>query len=186
MPHRVEEDATPARAEEDVAPAPTPTMEELWDDYRIAMWEALPPAEKARRETTMKKEEERRAASQAAEEARKTKVMEIEMELWRQACARAEWEDEDARCNALDAFGSKRLIYAWKWVDRVYRATEEECRWAPSYMASMIARARRQVADRHLTICEAEEEEISRRAGQPVRTRALMERRMRIRNRRGY
>lgn len=37
-------------SEEEVAPDPTPTEEELWDDYNGAVWGALPPDEQARRE----------------------------------------------------------------------------------------------------------------------------------------
>ena len=77
---RVEVDASafpisPARAPEDVSapryeensppPAEPPSLEELWKEMDVALWEALPPAECAKIEAEKKVEEEKRATGQA-------------------------------------------------------------------------------------------------------------------------
>ena len=47
---------------EDAAlPAEPPSLEELWKEMDVAMWEALPPAEKAKVEAEKKAEEEKHA-----------------------------------------------------------------------------------------------------------------------------
>ena len=143
----------------------------------VTLWEALPPAVHAERKAAMKAEEEDRAARQAAWEAHVAADREIEMELWRDACAKAERVEEDARWMAMNAKGSMRLIYAWKYKDRVYAASEEEYLWAPDYLTSGFALARQRRADQHLAKCEAEEKELSIRCGKRPRTREIIERR---------
>ena len=40
---------------------------------------------------------------------------------------------EDARAKALSAVGPKRLIYAWRYVDRVHASSEEEYLLVPEH-----------------------------------------------------
>ena len=93
---------------------------------------------------------------------------------------------EDARAKALSAAGSKRLIYAWWYVDRVHASSKEEYLVAPDHHTGEIALARRQAANQHLASCEAEEEALCRRAGKRPCTRALMARRKRCCERLGF
>ena len=93
---------------------------------------------------------------------------------------------EDARAKALSAVGPKRLIYAWQYVDRVHASSEEEYLLAPDHHISETTLARRQAANQHLASCEAEEEALCRHAGKRPRTRALVVRRKRSCERRGF
>ena len=93
---------------------------------------------------------------------------------------------EDARAKALSAVGSKRLIYAWRYVDQVHASSEEEYLLAPDQHTGEIALARRQAANQHLASCEAEEEALCQRSGKRPRTRALMARRKHSGERRGF
>ena len=81
---------------------------------------------------------------------------------------------EDARADALSAVGPKRLIYAWRYVDRVHASSEEEYLLASDHHTGQIALDRRQAANQHLVSCEAEEEVLCQRAGKRPRTRELM------------
>ena len=92
---------------------------------------------------------------------------------------------EDARADALSAVGPKRLIYTWRYMDRVH-VSSEEYMLAPDHHTGEIALARRQAANQHLASCEAEEEALCRRAGKRPRTRALVERRKRSCESRGF
>ena len=83
----------------------------------------------------------------------------------------------DAHAKALSVVGPKRLIYAWRYVDRVHASSKEEYLLAPDHHTSEIALARRQAANQHLASCEAEEEALCRCAGKRPRTRALVARR---------
>ena len=80
-PRLVEVDASvfsisPARASQDVRlpatrrtprrPPSPPSLEEIWKEMDVALWEALPPAERAKIEAGKKAEEEKRTAQQAA------------------------------------------------------------------------------------------------------------------------
>jgi hypothetical protein len=66
-PARASEDASAPCYEEDATPpAEPPSLEELWKEMDAALWEALPPAERAKIEAEMKAEEEKRTAEQAA------------------------------------------------------------------------------------------------------------------------
>ena len=71
---------------------------------------------------------------------------------------------EDARADALSAVGPKRLIYAWRYMDRVHASSEEEYLLATHHHTGEIALAHRQAANQHLASCEAEEEALCRRA----------------------
>ena len=91
---------------------------------------------------------------------------------------------EDARADALSAVGPKRIIYAWRYVDRVHASSQNLL--APDHHTGEIALASRQAANQHLVSCEAEEEALCRRAGKRPRTRALVARRKRSCERRGF
>ena len=75
---------------------------------------------------------------------------------------------------------------AWRYVDRVHASSKEEYLLAPDHHTGEIALARRQAANQHLASCEAEEEALCRRAGKRPRTRALVARRKRSCERRGF
>ena len=104
------------------------------------------------------------------------------MALWQKARARAVRVVEDARADALSAVRPKRLIY----VDRVHASSEEKYLLAPDHHTGEIALARRQAANQHLASCEAEEEAFCQHAGKRPRTRALVARRKRSCERRGF
>ena len=93
---------------------------------------------------------------------------------------------EDACADAMSAVGPKRLIYAWRYVDRVHASSEEEYLLAPDHHTREITLAPRQAANQHLANCEAEEEVLCRRAGKRPHTRARVARRKRSCERRGF
>ena len=74
----------------------------------------------------------------------------------------------------MRAKGAKRLTAAWRWADKLERATAKELELAPNEMAKSVARVRQQEADRHATRCEAEEADNSLRTGKRQRTRELV------------
>ena len=88
--------------------------------------------------------------------------------------------------DTLSAVGPKRLIYTWRYVDRVHASSEEEYLLALDHHTREIALARRQAANQHLASCEAEEEVLCRRAGKRTRTRALVARHKCSCERRGF
>ena len=66
-PARALEDASAPRYEENAAPpAEAPSLEEIWKEMDVALWEALPPGERAKIEAEKKAEEEKRTVEQAA------------------------------------------------------------------------------------------------------------------------
>ena len=66
-PAHASEDASAPRYEENARRPPSPpSLEELWKEMDVALWEALPPAERAKIEAEKKAEEEKRTAGQAA------------------------------------------------------------------------------------------------------------------------
>ena len=81
---------------------------------------------------------------------------------------------EDARADALSAVGPKRLIYAWRYMDRVHASSKEEYLLAPDHHTGEIALAHWQAANQHLASCETEEEALCRCARKRLRTRALV------------
>ena len=93
---------------------------------------------------------------------------------------------EDARAVALSAVGPKRLIYAWRYMDRVHASSQKEYLLAPDHHIGEITLARRQAANQHLASCEAEEEALCQRAGKRPCTRALVAHRKRSCERRGF
>ena len=145
----------------------------------VALWEALPPAERAKIEAEKKAEEEKRTAVQAAWEVYVASERVRQLALWQKARARAVRVAEDARADALSVVGPKCLIYAWQYEDRVHASSEEEYLLVLDHHTGEIALASRQAANQHLASCEAEEEVLCRHAGKRPRTRALMARRKR-------
>ena len=113
----------------------------------VALWEALPPAERAKIEVEKKAEEEKRAAGQTTWQVYVLSERVRQLALWHKARARAVRLAEDARAKALSAVGPKRLIYAWRYVDQVHASSEEEYLLAPDHHTSEIALARRQAAN---------------------------------------
>ena len=93
---------------------------------------------------------------------------------------------EDTRADALSVVVPKRLIYAWRYMDRVHASSKEEYLLAPDHHTGEIALARRQAANQHLASCEAEEEALRRCAGKRPRTRAIVACRKRSCERRGF
>ena len=93
---------------------------------------------------------------------------------------------EDACAKALSAVGPKHLIYAWRYADRVHASSEEEYLLVPDHHTGEIVLARRQAANQHLASCEAEEEALCRDAGKWPRTKALLARRKRSCECRGF
>ena len=130
----------------------------------VTSWEALPPAERAKIEAEKKAEEEKRAAGQTTWQVYVLSERVRQLALWQKARARAVRVAKYARAKALSAVGPKRLIYTWRYVDRVH-ASNEEYLLAPDHHTGEIALARRQAANQHLSSCEDEEEALCRRAG---------------------
>ena len=69
-------------------PAEPPSLEELWKEMDVALWEALPLAECAKIEVEKKAEEEKRNAEQAAWEAYVTFERVRQLALWQKARAK--------------------------------------------------------------------------------------------------
>ena len=137
-------------------------------------------------EAKKKAKEEKRAAGQVAWQAYVASERVRQLALWQKARARAVRVAEDTHAKALSAVGPKRLIYAWRYVDWVHASSEEEYLLAPDHQTDEIALARRQAANQHLASCVAEEEALCWRAGKRLRTRALVARRKRSCERRGF
>ena len=72
--------------------------------------------------------------------------------------------------------GAGRLVAAWRWADKLQRATNEDLQWAPNEMARSLALVRQQEADRYVKRCEAEEAEYCLLTGKTPRTRELLAR----------
>ena len=84
----------------------------------VALWEALPPAERAKIEAEKKAGKEKRTTKQADWEAYAASDRLRRLALWQKARARVMRVAEDARADALSAVGPKCLIYAWRYMDR--------------------------------------------------------------------
>ena len=112
----------------------------------------MPPADRAKIEAAKKAEEEKCTAQQAFWEIYVASERVKQLVLWQKARARAVRVAEDARADALSAVGPKRLIYAWRYVDRVHASSEEEYLLAPDHHTGEIALARRQAANQHLRV----------------------------------
>ena len=103
-------------------------------------------------EAEKKAEEEKRTVEQAAWEAYVASERVRQLALWQKARARAVRVAEDARADALSAVGPKRLIYAWRYVDRMHASSQEEYLLAPDHHTGEIALAHRQAANQHLRV----------------------------------
>ena len=82
---------------------------------------------------------EEEAWYQAAYEARDAAWKNEVVELWGRARRRAEEVYEDGYF-VRKVIGVGRLVAAWRWADKLQRATDEELRWAPNEMARSSAR----------------------------------------------
>ena len=71
-------------------------------------------------------------------------------------------------------------------MNRVHTSSKEEYLLAPDNHTGEIALSRRQAANQHFVSCEAEEEVLCQRAGKCPCTRALVARRKRSCERRGF
>jgi hypothetical protein len=69
---------------DEVAPDP-PTEDWFWGQYNLALWKALPPAERARQVAFKKECAEERARNLAAWNALSAAREKEELELWRRA-----------------------------------------------------------------------------------------------------
>ena len=116
---------------------------------------------------------EEEARYQAACEARDAAWKKEAAELWGRACRHAEEVYEDGYF-ARKVIGAGCLVAAWRWADKLQRATDEELRWAPNEMARSFALVRQQEADRYVKRCKAEEAEYCLRTGKTPRTRELL------------
>ena len=107
------EDALAPHYEENTAPpAEPPSLEELWKEMDVALWEAWTPAERSKIEVEKKAEEEKRAAGQTTWQVYVLSERVRQLALWQKARARSVRVAEDARADALRAVGPKCLIYA--------------------------------------------------------------------------
>ena len=155
-PRRVEVDASvfpisPARAPEDASapcyeentapPAEPPSLEELWKEMDVALWEALPLAERAKIEAEKKAEEEKRTARHAAWQAYVASERVRQLALWQKARARAVRVAEDARADALSAVGPKHFIYPWRRITTPVRS--RSLAGKPPISTSQVARLRK-------------------------------------------
>ena len=135
----------------------------------------MPLPEKARQVAFKKEMAEEDARYQAACEARDATWKKEAAELWGQTLRRVEEVYKDGYF-ARKVKGSRHLIAAWRWADKLQRATDEELWWAPNEIARSAARIRLQEADRYVKRCEAEEAEYYLRYGKTSRTRELLAR----------
>ena len=104
------------------------------------MWEALPLPERTKIEAE-KAEEEKRAVRHASLQAYDASKRVRQLAPWQKTHARAVRVAEDAHADALSAVGPKRLIYAWRYVDRAQASSEEEYLLAPDHHTGEIALA---------------------------------------------
>ena len=116
-------------------------MDWFWGQYNLCLWKSLPPAEKARQVAFKKEMVEEEARYHAACEARDAACKKEAMELWGWVRRRAEEVYEDGYV-ARKVKGARHLIAAWRWAEKIQRATNEELWWAPNKMARSFARVR--------------------------------------------
>ena len=112
---------------DEVAPDP-PTLDWFWGQYNLCPWKSLPPAKKARQVAFKKEMAEEEARYQVACEAREVSWKKEAVELLGWARRRAEEVYEDGFARKVK--GARRLIAAWRWADKLQRATDEELWWA--------------------------------------------------------
>ena len=150
-------------------------MDWFWGQYDLSLWKSVLPIEKARQVAFKKEMAEEDARYQAACESLDAAWKKEVAELWGRARRRAEEVYEDMYF-ARKVIGTGRLVVAWRWADKLQRATDEELRWAPNEMARSAARVRQQEADRYVKRCEVEESEYCLRTGKTPRTKELLAR----------
>ena len=112
---------------------------------------------------------EEEARYQAACEARDAAWKKEAAERWGRARRRADEVYEDGYFTRK-VKGAGRLVAAWRWADKLQRATDEELRWSPNKMARSVACVRQQEADQYVKRCKAEESEYCLRTGKTLRT----------------
>ena len=100
-------------------------MDWFWGQYNLCLWKSLPPAEKARQVAFKKEMAEEEARYQVACEARDAVWKKEAVELWGRAHCRAKEVYKD-RYFTRKVKGARRLIAAWRWADKLQRATNEE------------------------------------------------------------
>ena len=135
--HSNSSDEDPYAPLDEVAPDP-PTLDWFWGQYNLCLWKLLPPAEKVRQVVFKKEMAEEEARYQAACEARDAAWKKEAAELWGRVRRRAEEVYEDGYFTRKDK-GAGRLVAAWRWADKLQRATDEELWWAPNEMARSFA-----------------------------------------------
>ena len=118
---------------------------------------------------------EEEARYQAACEARDAAWKKEASELWGPARRRAEEVYKDGYF-ARKVKGARCLIDAWRWADKLQRATNEELWWVPNEMARSFALVCQQEAGRYVKRYEAEEVEYCLRTGKTSCTRELLAR----------
>ena len=150
-------------------------MDWIWGQYNLCLSKSLPPVEKARQVAFKKEMAEEEARYQAACEARDAAWKKEAAELWGRARRRAKEVYEDEYF-ARKVIGVGRLVAAWRWANKLQRATDEELRWVPNEMARSVAHVRQQEADRYVKRCEAKEAEYCLHTGKMSRTRELLAR----------
>ena len=131
--HSNSSDEDPYATPDEVAPDP-PTLDWFWGQYNLCLWKSLPPAEKARQVAFKKDMAEEEARYQAACEACDAAWKKKAVELWGRVCCRTKEEYKDGYY-ARKVIAAGRLIAAWRWVDKLQRATDEELRSVPNKMA---------------------------------------------------
>ena len=151
--HSISSDEDPYAPPDEVAPGP-PTSDWFWGQYNLCLWKSLSPAEKVRKVAFKKEMAEEEARYQAGCEARDAAWKKEAAELWGRARRHAE-EVYFAR----KVMGVGRLVAAWRWADKLQRATDEELRWVPNEMARLFALIRQQEAERYVKRYKAEEAE---------------------------
>ncbi|KAE8778939.1 Actin-related protein 2 [Hordeum vulgare] len=142
------------RQSDEVASDP-PTLELFWGRYDLWLWKSLPPAEKDKQVAFKKDMVENKVKYEAACEAREAAWKKEAVELWRWARRRAEELYADGYF-ARKVKGARCLITAWRWDDKLQRATDEELMWASNQMARSFMLVRQQEADWYVKRCETE------------------------------
>ncbi|KAE8815979.1 hypothetical protein D1007_06518 [Hordeum vulgare] len=110
---------------------------------------------------------------QLACEAREAAWKKEAVELWGWARRRAEEVYADVFFTGK-VKGARHLIVAWRWDDKLQRATNKDLVWAPNQMARSFVLVHQQEADWYVKRCKAEETDYCLRPGETPRTRDLV------------
>ncbi|KAE8777934.1 Actin-related protein 2 [Hordeum vulgare] len=114
----------PYESPEEVAPDP-PTLEWFWGQCDLYPLKPLPPTEKARQMAFKKEMVKEKARYQAPCETCEAAWRKEAVELWGRVCHRAR-EVYPYEYFASKVKGARRIIAAWRWDDKLQRATDEE------------------------------------------------------------